>query len=92
MNSVKELDLNLNITTSKEFIKIKDLNLFFVEDIKRLIDDYIHEIINYKLKQRIEELKKQQKALEKQGKIEESINLAVEVAKISKELKRRKMD
>ena len=76
----------------KEFIKIKDLNLFFVEDIKRLIDDYIHEIINYKLKQRIEELKKQQKALEKQGKIEESINLAVEVAKISKELKRRKMD
>ena len=24
MNSVKELDLNLNITTSKEFLKIKN--------------------------------------------------------------------
>ena len=76
----------------KEFIKIKDLNLFVAEDITRLIDDYIHQIITYKLKQRIEELKKEQKALENQGRIEESINLAIELAKISKELKRGKMD
>ena len=66
--------------------------MFYVEDIKGLIEDYINEITNYKLKQRIEELKKQQKILENQGKIEESISLAIELAKISKELKRRKLN
>lgn len=77
-----------NAESIKEFTKIKDINLFYVEDTKRLIEDYINEITNYKLKQRIEELKKQQKILENQGKIEESISLAIEIAKISKELKR----
>jgi hypothetical protein len=71
---------------------IKDINLFYVEDIKRLIEDYINEITNYKLKQRIEELKKQQKILENQGKIEESISLAIEIAKVSKELKRGRLN
>ena len=41
---------------------------------------------------RIEELKKQQKILENQGKIEESISLAIELAKISKTLKRGKLN
>ena len=89
--SFVESQLN-NAESIKEFIKIKDINLFYVEDIKGLIEDYINEITNYKLKQRIEELKKQQKILENQGKIEESISLAIELAKISKELKRRKLN
>ena len=92
-NVVSFIESQLNNTESiKEFIKIKDINLFYVEDTKRLIEDYINEITNYKLKQRIEELKKQQKILENQGKIEESISLAIELAKISKELKRRKLN
>ena len=92
-NVVSFIESQLNNTESiKEFIKIKDINLFYVEDIKGLIEDYINEITNYKLKQRIEELKKQQKILENQGKIEESISLAIELAKISKELKRRKLN
>lgn len=89
--SFVESQLN-NAESIKEFIKIKDINLFYVEDTKRLIEDYINEITNYKLKQRIEELKKQQKILENQGKIEESISLAIELAKISKTLKRGKLN
>ena len=88
-NIISFIESQLNNAESiKEFTKIKDINLFYVEDTKRLIEDYINEITNYKLKQRIEELKKQQKILENQGKIEESISLAIEIAKISKELKR----
>lgn len=88
-NIISFIESKLNNAESiKEFTKIKDINLFYVEDTKRLIEDYINEITNYKLKQRIEELKKQQKILENQGKIEESISLAIEIAKISKELKR----
>ena len=63
--SFVESQLN-NAESIKEFIKIKDINLFYVEDTKRLIEDYINEITNYKLKQRIEELKKQQKIIENQ--------------------------
>ena len=65
------------------------------DSVNELINKYsytLNEITNYKLKQRIEELKKQQKILENQGKIEESISLAIEIAKISKELKRGRLN
>lgn len=77
-----------DVKVIQEFVKIKEHNVFFDEDIKKQIDDFINGIANYKLKQRIEELKKEQKSLETQGKIEESIKLAIELASVSKLLSR----
>lgn len=76
-----------NAKTIGELIKIKEENVFFAEDIKFQINDFINEIHNYKLKQRLEELRREQKKLENQGKIEESIKLAIELANITKKLK-----
>lgn len=73
-----------------ELVKIKDENIFFAEDIKIQIDDFINEIHSYKLKQRIDQLRREQKELENQGKIEESIKLAIELASITKRLKESK--
>ena len=68
-------------------VKVKEQKVFFAEDIESQIKDFIKEIHNYKLKQRIDQLKKEQKNLENQGKIEESIKLAIELASINKQLK-----
>ena len=70
-----------------ELVKVKEQKVFFAEDIESQINDFIKEIHNYKLKQRIDQLKKEQKNLENQGKIEESIKLAIELASINKQLK-----
>lgn len=77
-----------DVKVIQEFVKIKEHQVFFGEDIKRQIDDFINGIANYKLKQRIEELRKEQKSLEIQGKIEESIELAIELARVTKLLNR----
>ena len=52
-----------------------------------LSPDEINKIKKYKLSQKLERLKKEQKELERKGKIEESIKLAVELSKVSKILK-----
>ncbi|MCE9653961.1 DNA primase [Clostridium celatum] len=70
-----------------ELVKVKEQKVFFAEDVESQIKDFIKEIHNYKLKQRIDQLKKEQKNLENQGKIEESIKLAIELASINKQLK-----
>lgn len=77
-----------DVKVIQEFVKIKEHQVFFDEDIKKQIDDFINGIANYKLKQRIEELRKEQKSLEIQGKIEESIKLAIELARVTKLLNR----
>jgi DNA primase len=77
-----------DVKVIQEFVKIKEQQVFFGEDIKKQIDDFINGISNYKLKQRIEELRKEQKSLEIQGKIEESIKLAIELARVTKLLNR----
>lgn len=79
-----------NAKTIGELVKIKEENIFFAEDIKIQIDDFINEIHSYKLKQRIDQLRKEQKELENQGKVEESIKLAIELASITKKLKESK--
>lgn len=70
-----------------ELVKIREESIFFADDVKIQINDFINEIQSYKLKQRIAQLKKEQKELENQGKIEESIKLAIELASITKKLK-----
>lgn len=89
IDSFIESRLN-NAKTIGELVKIKEENIFFAEDIKVQIDDFINEIHSYKLKQRIDQLRKEQKELENQGKVEESIKLAIELASITKKLKESK--
>ena len=79
-----------NAKSIGELVKIKEENIFFADNIKVQINDLINEIISYKLKQRIDQLRKEQKELENQGKIEESIKLAIELASITKRLKESK--
>ncbi len=104
------IESKLNNTKSiGELVKIREENIFFANDVKVQINDFINEIhsyklndvkvqindfINeiqsYKLKQRIDQLRKEQKELENQGKIEESIKLAIELASVTKKLKESK--
>jgi DNA primase len=67
-----------DIASSKEWVKIQEIQVLEAKDTKRLIDDYISKIMSFKLVERLENLKKEQKELEKKGKIEESIKLALE--------------
>ncbi len=76
-----------DIESSKELAKIKEHVILDFADKNRLIKDYIHEVKNFKLKLQIDDLKKKQKVLEKEGKIEESIKIAIELTKLSKALK-----
>lgn len=85
------IESKLNNTKSiGELVKIREENIFFANDVKVQINDFINEIHSYKLKQRIDQLRKEQKELENQGKIEESIKLAIELASITKSLKESK--
>ena len=77
-----------DIKVLEELVKIKDDTTLIGSDNKKLIDDLVDKIVNYKLKEELEELKKMQRKLEKEGKIEESIKIAIEMSKVSKQLKK----
>ncbi|MDR3597009.1 DNA primase [Clostridium sp.] len=76
-----------DIESSKELTKIKDHVILDFADKNRLIKDYIKEVRNFKLRLQIDDLKKRQNKLEKEGKIEESIKIAIELTKLSQALK-----
>ena len=75
-----------DIESSKEWVKIQELEVLKPEDINKLIDDYIIKIKSFRLSERLVYLKKEQKDLEVKGMIEESIKLALELKKVSEEL------
>lgn len=75
-----------DIESSKEYIKIKEEEILNLSDSNTLIKDYIEKIKNFKLKTQIDELKRKQSLLEKEGNIEESINIAMELIGLSKQL------
>lgn len=77
-----------NLKTIDEITKIKEQHVLIGKDNKRLIQDFIKQLDNYKLNQQLDELIKQQKLLEVQGKIEESIKIAIELKKVNEKLKR----
>lgn len=77
-----------NLKTIDEIIKIKEQHVLIGKDNKRLIQDFIKQLDNYKLNQQLDELIKKQKLLEAQGKIEESIKIAIELKKVNEKLKR----
>ena len=68
-----------NLKTIEEIVKINEQEVFIGKDNKKLIQDLIKQIESYKLNERLKELKKRQKLLEAQGKIEESIQIAIEL-------------
>lgn len=70
------------IKTIEEIVKIEDQEVLTGKDNKKLIEDLVRQINNYKLNTRKKELKQKQKALEAQGKIEESIQIAIELNKL----------
>lgn len=76
-----------DVESSKELTKIKEHEILEFADKSRLISDYLKEVKKFKLKLQIDSLKKEQNKFEKEGKIEESIKIAIELAKLSKELK-----
>ena len=61
--------------------------MVFTDEIEKQVLDFVKEIKTYKLKQQIEVLKRKQKSLENEGKIQQSIDLAIEISKITRMLK-----
>ena len=76
-----------DIESSKEYIKIKEENILNLGNSDKQIRDYIEQIKSFKLKIKIDDLKKKQSELEKKGNIEESIEIAMELIRLSKQLK-----
>ena len=77
-----------DVESSKELTKIKEHEILDFSDKDRLINDYLKQVKDYKLKLQIDELKRKQNRFEKEGKIEESIKIAMELAKLSEILKK----
>ncbi|MBU5456024.1 DNA primase [Caproiciproducens sp. MSJ-32] len=72
----------------EEIVKIKEEKILIGNNNKKLIRDLIKQIINYKLNKDLETLKSKQRIFEKQGKIEETIRIAMEINKINEQLKK----
>ena len=68
-----------DVESSKELIKIKEQNILDLSNKDKLINDYLKQLESFKIKKKIDELKKKQKQLEKEGKFEESIQIAREL-------------
>jgi len=77
-----------DIKVLEELVKIKENNTLIGNNNKKIIEDLAAKIKNYKLNEKLEELKRKQRSLEKEGKIEESIKIAIEMNKVNKQLKK----
>ena len=77
-----------DIESSKELTKINELNLLEVNDIERLSKECIRKVKLFKLNEKLEGLKKEQKELEQKGKIQESIEIAIELTKLNEQIKK----
>ena len=77
-----------DVNSSKEWVKIQEIQVLEAKDTNRLINDYISKIMSYKILARLEVLKKEQKELEQKGMIEESIKLALELKNLNEALKK----
>ena len=68
-----------DVESSKELIKIKEVKILDLSNKDKLINDYLKQLESFKIKKKIEDLKKKQRQLEKEGKFEESIQIAREL-------------
>ncbi len=92
-NNIENLDSYVeagcdDVESSKDLIKIKELNLLEIKDVRRIISDYIRKIKLFTLSEKLESLKKEQKRLEQKGMINESIKIAIELNKVNEDIKR----
>lgn len=92
-NGLNDINLHVeagcdDVDSSKEWVKIKEFQVLKARDVQRLVLDYIKQIKDFKLRKKAEELKVKLKGLEKEGLIEESIKIALELNKINDALKR----
>ncbi|MBM7833704.1 DNA primase [Clostridium sardiniense] len=92
-NGLNDINLHVeagcdDVDSSKEWVKIKEFQVLKARDVQRLVLDYIKQIKDFKLRKKVEELKVKLKGLEKEGLIEESIKIALELNKINDALKR----
>lgn len=76
-----------DVKTLEEYVKVREHDILASKDMKLEINDYVKKIKLYKLKQKLDKLQREQRKLESQGKIEESITLAIEVTKLTQEIK-----
>lgn len=97
IKEAKEKDLKVSlhveagcddVDSSKELVKIKEFNVLKGKDVNKLILDYIKKLKNFKLTKKAEDLKRKLKQLEKDGLIEESIKIALELKNINDVLKK----
>ena len=97
IKEAKEKDLKVSlhveagcddVDSSKELVKIKEFNVLKGKDVNKLILDYIKKLKNFKLTKKAEDLKGKLKQLEKDGLIEESIKIALELKNINDVLKK----
>ena len=77
-----------DVDSSKEWVKVQEIQVLEAKDKKRLIEDYIRKIRSYKILERLEIIKKEQKELEQKGMVEESIKLAIEHKNLNEALKK----
>ena len=77
-----------DIASSKEWVKIQEIQVLEAKDTKRLIRDYISKIKSFKIHERLKMLKKEQKEFEEKGMIEESIKLVLEYKELNEALKK----
>ena len=88
-NILSYLETKFNdIKVLEELVKIKENNTLIGNNNKQIIEDLVVKIKNYRLNKELEELKRKQRSLEKEGKIEESIKIAIEMNKVNKQLKK----
>ena len=97
IKEAKEKDLKVSlhveagcddVDSSKELVKIKEFNVLKGKDVNKLILDYIKQLRKFKLTKKAEDLKRRLKQLEKDGLIEESIKIALELKNINDVLKK----
>lgn len=77
-----------NVKSMEELVKIKEQNVLVGNDNEKLVHDLIKQLNIYKLNRELKELKQKQRALESKGKIEESIQIAIEINKVNEQLKK----
>lgn len=80
-----------DVSSSKEWVIIRETEVMQADDINKLINDYIVKIKSFRLIERQKDLKKEQKELESKGMIEESIRLALDLQKVNEELNKLKV-
>lgn len=90
---LKDINLHVeaccdDVDSSKEWVKIKEFKVLKGKDVNKLILDYIKQIKNFKLTKKAEDLKMKLRQLEKDGLIEESIKIALELKSINDALKK----